>query len=246
MAGSPRNQTPTEGSDGATVNVNIVGRVELDVPEAKAVKEERATHQSYRDAVKTNFFRQLRKVRFLVEVLTLVLLAIYTIINYWLYRTTRDTEQVTERAYVNVESITAVPIVVGQPLEAAVTYKNTGLTPARELYVAPIFDVIPRPPMGQRSVQWLKCQTYPPGTVLPPGISRSIDAATSTGRYAPRILTNPTSDALTHGQQKWVVGAMISYRDQFGHCHATFEPFWYNPASNLFDAAPVGFQQADD
>jgi hypothetical protein len=81
---------------------------------------------------------------------------------------------------------------------------------------------------------------------LPPGISRSISAATATGVYRTQTLSDTVLHDIQHNQRKWVVGAEISYRDQFGHCHATFEPFWYNPASNEFDAAFYGFRQGDD
>jgi hypothetical protein len=108
------------------INLNVTGRVELNVPEPKGSEKERPSNERYRDSLKTDFFKQLCKVRFLVEVLTLVLLGVYTAINYCLYRTTKDTEQVSERAYVNVKSIIFVPLVVGQPMDAVVTYKTPG------------------------------------------------------------------------------------------------------------------------
>jgi hypothetical protein len=158
--------------------------------------------------------------------------------------------EVTQRAYVNVESISLIqPFEVGKSAEAVVNYKNTGLTPAKDVDVSPMEDWIPNPLLQSprpAAKHFLKCEIFTQGAVLPPGTTRQTSAALTMGIERARPITGKLYASIITNQTKWIVGAIIRYRDQFGHCHATAEPFWYNPASKEFDAAPYGFQQIDN
>jgi hypothetical protein len=233
-----------------TINLNVSGHIELNVPKAESGKAERSSEQeTYSHALKRDFFSKLRKVRFLAEIFTLIVLGIYTGINYCLYGATKDTERVSQRAYVNVQYITVLHgFVEDAPAEAIVFYQNTGHTPAKELSVAPMFDFIDNPLMTDprpAPKHWLKCETTPQGGVLPPDVIRNVNAATAIGIRRAPTFTKKLYESILTNQKKWLVGAVIQYRDQFGSCHATSEVFWFNPASQEFDAAPYGFQQID-
>jgi len=74
-----------------------------------------------------------------VEVVTLLILGVYTLINYRLYRTTADSFHADQRPWVGVESKVEIPIAVKQPngkylLPGHVTVKNFGPRVARNVF----------------------------------------------------------------------------------------------------------------
>jgi len=246
-------QNPPREPSGASVNLNISGRVVLDLPKPPSVKHEHSNQQAtYRQDLKDNLSLQLRKVRFLAEILTLIVLSIYTGINYCLYKTTKDTEQVTERAYVNVQQVRlAHPFAIGATAEALIDYGNSGLTPAKELWIATSVAFSDNGKISADVERQGACHTVPNGEVLPPKVIRhvSTDTARRSGLSVPpefkfRVKADRYADVIA-SRTRWYVGASISYRDQFGRCHHTYELFFYNPQTSEFDPSFIGWKQTD-
>ena len=76
------------------------------------------------------------------------------------------------------------PFEIGKSCEAIVFYKNTGLTPAKDINVSPMEDWITNPFLlwpRPSPKHWLKCEINPQGSVLPPGITRETNAAVVMG-----------------------------------------------------------------
>ena len=188
-----------------------------------------------------------------VQALTLLVLGIYTSINYCLYKTATNNEEITERAYVNVQNVRAEHgFAVGSTADALVDYKNVGLTPAKDLWIYIGVFSSRTMPKELTTRTHPKCETIKNGEVLPPGITRhkSSNILERFGVAAPHIpgmLIQPDDyAAIISGAARWIVSVSISYRDQFGQCHYTREPFSYNPQTSEFDPMFIGWEQTDD
>jgi len=180
---------------------------------------------------------------------------------YWAWRLDviaarqRDLTEATERAYVNIQNVSLVkPFVLGNLADALIEYKNTGITPAKDLYLTITSGFSAATPANYTNLL-TKCETIKRGAVLPPGVVRHIDTIRLGAAVPPNIeaqaesvyrITPKLLDDINSGGQTWTVGAWIRYHDQFGHCHATFEPFLFNPRTGEFDAAQLGFEQIDE
>jgi hypothetical protein len=191
--------------------------------------------------------RWVERGKLLLEALTLGAVVFYGVVAYRQWRAmlvgnedATKALQITQRAYVNVASVRlGQPFVVGNVLDAIVDYRNSGLTPAKELWVATTSGVSGEPisffDRGQSPTAPAWCETIPNGEVLPPGITRhkNTNIGISTGKPIPPAfyerITTATYAAVKKGMQSWFIETSISYRDQFGHCHWTEEPFRYNP-----------------
>lgn len=174
--------------------------------------------------------------------------------------------EATERAYVNVQEFRTVVFKVGQPPEAIAVYKNTGLTPAKNAFVTPssfIRELKSGPVEPVINSHWNGCVSEAPpdirdsmGAVIPPGILREVDTVRTqfgwdfvdNGQQRNGILTNipleeTDFEAVRRGQKKWFVVVYISYRDQFGGCHSSAEPFVYDFSGGSMKASYFNWQQ---
>jgi hypothetical protein len=126
---SKGDDSPREPSSNS-INLNISGRIELNVPKPESVQQENSREQAaYGEAIKENFFRQLRKVKFLAGVLTLVVLGIYTLINYGLYRKTTEQLILSERPWIAMEVALVSPLTFTEKsgsMFVQVSLKNIG------------------------------------------------------------------------------------------------------------------------
>jgi hypothetical protein len=182
---------------------------------------------------------------------------------------TREALTVTERAYVNVQEVRVVSFEVGKPPEAVATYKNTGLTPAKNAFVVPSSFIREQKNGGSAEPvvdsHWNGCIGGAPpgirdsmGTLVPPSIVREVDTLRmyfgwdflENGQARNGILTNiPLEqgdfDAIKYGRKRWYVVVYISYRDQFGGCHSSAEPFVYNFSAKTMEASQFNAKQYD-
>jgi hypothetical protein len=92
-------------------------------------------------------------------------------------RTAQTTLRVTERAYVNVQFVEPVePLQLGSTREAAIHYENTGLTPAKDLFIQRVDNVATRDQTFQTLPILKSCDAAPRGEILPPKVPRTISA----------------------------------------------------------------------
>jgi hypothetical protein len=158
-----------------------------------------------------------------------------------------STMQVQQRAYVNVQEIKRLSFEVGKRPEASISYKNSGLTPANHLTIAPdsfLYEVpavgpSPAPPAIDET--YMSCKIYRgPGPILPPGVTRTVNtlrviAGTTHGMQGgPLAPTNKFLDDMRHMKATWYVVVYIAYFDSFGHCHRSVEPFEFDPFTQTF------------
>lgn len=158
-----------------------------------------------------------------------------------------STMQIQQRAYVNVQNIELLSFEVGKRPEARVSYKNSGLTPANHLTIAPdsfLFQFptegpsVAPPPIDEK---YLSCETYRgPGPILPQGVMRTVNtlrviAPINHGMHGgPPAPTNKFLDDMRHMKAMWYVVVYIIYIDSFGHCHRSIEPFEFDPFTQTF------------
>src|SRR6266446_3609114 len=87
---------------------------------------------------------KLENWKFWVEVATLCVIVLYTIVAYYQWTNSREQTRInvqaliaTQRAYVNVQDVKVVSFEVGKTPEAMISYKNSGLTPAKSVLAIP-------------------------------------------------------------------------------------------------------------
>ncbi len=123
--------------------------------------------------------------------------------------------RVQQRAYVHVQKITVVPFKpkLGNVPQAIVEFKNTGATPAMNLYAAPASflhrqqDGTESPPPPHIHEASLNCTPVGMFQILPPGVTRSVNTVSI---HAPSGIKEPdappgilTQESL--GQRYWVI-----------------------------------------
>jgi hypothetical protein len=229
--------------------------------------------QQFRDGAKRwlrivskDFRRRFYRAPFFVEVIGLLVLSGYAWAAHHANQLTHEALQVTERAYVDVQNVERVNLgsfETARVAEALVLYKNSGLTPARQLTVDLLCGIAHEKPHEERHERMppfvtqlfdaqQSCETKPQGEVLPPGVTRhkNTNVRKATGQPSMNEEFNCNFESDDHRDIKkgvawWYVEASISYLDQFGNCHWTGETFIYNPETDEFDPLTSGFKQID-
>jgi hypothetical protein len=192
--------------------------------------------QNYKDSYR------LQRRNFVVGVITLSVLIVYTTINYCLYRATVDTEQVSQRAYVNVrEAFNKDPLTVGKPLPRVwLSYENTGNTPATHFcitggIVIGSSDEIRHSPPRPKSGFFYSCDSHG-SAIVPPKVIRYFSAELSAIDLNLLSVTPGQFDAIKGRGYSWEVNALIDYCDQFGNRHQSEQGFFYDPWLDTWEA----------
>lgn len=157
-----------------------------------------------------------------------------------------STTKVQQRAYVNVQDIRLLSYKAGKLPEALVSYKNTGLTPAMEIIVAPDSFVFVPPSKGSYpsppriKYDYLSCEIerISSGPILPPEVTRTVNtlrviAPTNSGGSLEPLTDKSISDMRGIGTA-WFVVVYIRYIDSFGDCHRIVESFKFDPFTQTF------------
>ena len=162
---------------------------------------------------------------------------------------------VQQRAYVNVHDVRfGHPLTAGEWPELIVTYKNSGLTPARGLWIQPIIksytdEMLKRPEVQADlfPVMGKDCVRIKDGEILPPNVSRTVNTLNAFGRPAQWFLSYPREHIveIAANIRRFRVNVFVHYVDEFGGCHMSLEPFEFNTAQRIFVPAFLGFQIKD-
>ena len=169
------------------------------------------------------------------------------------WRTMRQSLQVTQRAYVNVQWIRPIESVqIGAELDAIVEYKNSGSTPAKHLWISTGFDFVNpsyMPSELPRDGRAGNIRQMGIGQILPPNVSRQLSIGFMFPPNFPAGFKNTFSDEMVNeieaGRSKWVVWVTIDYVDYFGQRHDSVETFVYNRQTKAFEPSRSGFYQSD-
>lgn len=213
-----RSQTPShvegqDDSDSATVRKPISIRI-VDAPPTSDDQK-----QNYQDTYR------LQRRSFIVGVVTLLVLIAYTTINYCLYLTTRDTERVSQRAFVFSRELELYNGLMIVPIE------NSGSTPAENLIVRSNRH------MWKMEDKWPVNYDFPdsvPGEPEPGMLGPKQLGA------APLIPMGPVcTQLLWQGKLKMLVWGRLSYSDIFGDSHTTFFCWQYLGRTTNAEGHPI-------
>lgn len=201
---------------------------------------------------------QVDRKRLSIERWTLAAVAfgvVGALVNLWFLNTSINTTKqqlramysitkVQQRAYVNVQDIKLLSFKVGERPEALVSYKNSGLTPANEISIAPdsylyVSPGVTHPAPPRIKYEYLSCEIQRGGSgpILPPGVTRTVNtlrmiAPMSSGPL--ELLTDKSVSDMRGMGTTWYVVVYIRYIDSFGDCHRSVEPFEFDPFTQAF------------
>ncbi len=172
----------------------------------------------------------------------LVVGIVYSLVALLQWCAMRESLQVSERAYVNVNR---VEIIAPETLDAVVftrttfVFRNSGKTPAKHLLVEVDGEIVKearskKMPTDTDSI-W---RTPFEGMTLPPDTEHRV-------RFDfPEPDAFIKSDKVRAGELYAVCWATVSYEDQFGVSHDSIEPFCYDPVAQNFDRHFIGFKES--
>lgn len=183
-------------------------------------------------------------------------------------RQNRNAVEATQRAYVDALEAKVVHFEIGKPLEAQISYKNAGFTPARHLTVS-AYEFLGQPNFFF-SQELIVVQHLTPGCAspmeenafknrtefgetLPAGIERVADVnvlfiENSRKKQDMEILSPLTIDEswdVIGLKKNWYIMLSISYYDQFGNCHTAAAPFVYWASDHNFHTVEEGWKAED-
>jgi len=159
--------------------------------------------------------------------------------------------QVTQRAFVNVQQIRPIePVEIGAEIDAIVEYKNSGNTPAKNLWISTGFALVKPSYMPSDMLRTGRSGAIPQlGQILPPNVTRQRSIGVVVPPIFPvgakNIFPDQKVNMIKAGRLKWVVWVAIDYLDYFGQRHDSVEPFVYDPQTKTFEPSWVGFYQSD-
>jgi len=165
---------------------------------------------------------------------------LYSFVAWMQLRSMRESLQVTQRAYVNVNRIEMLAPETSDELRfyrTAFVIRNSGRTPTRNLLIQ-VHGEISKEPFGQGVPTDIDKIPRAPffGMGLPPDTEHRV-------RYD-FPSAHLKADDVRRGNLYANCWATISYKDQFGGSHASIEPFHYDPIAQNFDRHIMGFKES--
>jgi len=182
-----------------------------------------------------------RSASVLVQICLVIVGLLYSTFALLQWFSMRQSLQVTQRAYVNVNRIERIePEGFEDSMFSPIDFviRNSGRTPAKNLLIQ-VGGEISKEPLGKG------IPTDPGEIPRTPyhGMGLPPDTDYKTRFNFPSA--HLTAGEVHSGELHVSCWATISYVDHFGMWHLSIEPFYYDAVTHTFDRHPVGYREAD-
>ena len=185
------------------------------------------------------WYRTLGGWKLRLEVFAIPFVMLYAVVSYLQWRDLRGNFELNERAWISPEAVSSQPATlrVGDEAFINVSFKNSGKTPARDLFVTLAVETIQS---GKAPAFSYARNDRARFGLLPPNGSTSMRVSTTRGTHglgtSGRAITAPFLNMLTSAAAVLYVHGHVIYQDIFNQYHWTTFCYAMEPRE-----ASVGF-----